>query len=164
MKRSELSGKTFGKLRVLELSHLRTNRTYWKCVCECGKETIVSANHLQTGNTKSCGCLTEKHGHYKWHKSPTYYSWNSMIQRCTNPNNEKWHLYGGRGITVCERWKDFRNFLEDMGERPKGKTIDRRDSNGNYEPNNCRWATPKEQFYNIKNLAICVLLSIVCIL
>ena len=83
--------------------------------------------------------------------SDTYTCWLSMIQRCCNPNNSRYKDYGGRGITVCEEWKDFTNFLSDMGERPNGKSIDRINVNGNYEPSNCRWATTKEQQNNLRN-------------
>lgn len=93
-----------------------------------------------------------KHGHTRFKKpsSPTYRSWSKMINRCHNPRNEMFHLYGGRGIEVCQRWRQsFKNFLDDMGDRPKGKTIDRYPNNdGNYEPGNCRWATPQEQMDN----------------
>ena len=91
-----------------------------------------------------------KHGHHRKsvEQSKTYNSWCALSSRCSNPKNNRYHLYGGRGITVCEEWKDFRNFLADMGERPEGRTIDRIDPYGNYEPGNCRWATHLEQRHN----------------
>lgn len=92
-----------------------------------------------------------KHGHDRRALgvvSRTYYSWRSMCARCANPKNNRYYLYGGRGITVCARWHTFEKFLADMGERPEGKTLDRLDLNGNYEPGNCRWATAKEQAAN----------------
>ena len=93
-----------------------------------------------------------KHGHSKHgHESLTYKTWSAVIQRCTNPNASHYEYYGGRGITVCERWKIFINFLEDMGERPAGSTIDRINTNGNYEPSNCRWATKSQQERNMRN-------------
>lgn len=89
----------------------------------------------------------KKHGH-RAKRSPTYYSWAAMIARCTNPNRSDYRYYGGLGIKVCERWRSFANFLEDMGERPRGRTLDREDANGDYEPSNCRWATKKTQMNN----------------
>jgi hypothetical protein len=80
--------------------------------------------------------------------SPTYKTWKSVVERCTNPNHRRWKDYGGRGIKVCDRWRKFENFLADMGERPEGKTLDRKEVNGNYELNNCRWATNEEQAIN----------------
>ena len=116
--------------------------------CDCGNIKDVWLTHIRRGTTISCGCLTgEKHGlsgHY------LYKTWGTMKQRCYNPNNHKYPLYGGRGIRVCDRWlNSFSNFLKDMGDRPEGMTLDRfPNKDGNYEPNNCRWATDSEQNYN----------------
>ena len=126
------------------------------CRCECGTERIVLAQSLRSGISRSCSCLQREiaaqrktiHGHGgKW--TPTYRSWIAMKGRCHYPANASWQYYGGRGITVCDRWRDsFEAFLADLGERPEGKTLDRIDPDGDYEPGNCRWATPKEQRAN----------------
>lgn len=125
----------------------------WLCVCDCGNKTRVSTGDLNKGNSTSCGCLRRErtsevsltHG---MSKSSTYGTWREMLQRCNNPNNQDFQHYGGRGIEVCGRWKKFENFLEDMGIRPEGLSLDRRNNNGNYELSNCRWATIEMQVQN----------------
>lgn len=129
----------------------RHRQLYWNCVCDCGKETIVAGMNLRNDHTKSCGCFhldaVRTHG---LARTKTYISWISMKTRCSNKNDKyKYGIYGGRGITICDRWlNSFENFLEDMGKRPKNHTLDRIDSTGNYEPDNCRWATPLQQARN----------------
>ena len=127
----------------------------WLCECDCGQETIVTGTNLRSGNTASCGCL-----HRELQKSPkshgmsnnrTYNIWCNIIQRCTNPVNPSFKNYGGRGITVCQRWKNsFINFLEDMGECPSGLTIERKNNEKCYCANNCVWTTRKEQTRNTR--------------
>lgn len=122
--------------------------------CDCGTVTAVRIGHLNSGASRSCGCLVREenttHGHAGGCRTPEYNAWLAMNQRCTNPKNPRWKDYGGRGIRVCERWKDsFKTFIADMGVRPSPQhSIDRKDNDGNYEPHNCRWATRYEQQAN----------------
>jgi len=144
-------GTTFGNLVVI--SEVGEDSKYL-CRCVCGAEKIVRSGELRYGKTLSCGCLRKKvisnlfstHG---LSKTPTYIIWKSMRKRCLNPGvNDAIHY---QGVTVCERWNSFENFLADMGERPEGMSIDRIDSSGNYEPGNCRWASKKTQAINRSN-------------
>lgn len=149
----DLIGKRFGKLVVKEKGPYVSGTTRWLCVCDCGTEKFVGSQNLRNGSTKSCGCFRKQHLResrtiHGYTKTRTYRSWSQMKNRCGNPNYINYSSYGGRGIKVCERWENFENFLEDMGERPLGKSLDRIDVDGDYEPNNCRWATLEEQAQN----------------
>jgi hypothetical protein len=145
-----LIGQKFGILTVQCLADARRyGGAQWVCLCDCGQTRTVPAWDLKIAKMPSCGCLDGHHGH-SYKSSRTYRSWVSMFSRCYNEKSNCYQNYGGRGITVCERWRYFRNFLADMGIRPDGKTLDRKKVNGNYEPRNCRWATPKEQSRNTR--------------
>lgn len=161
---NDLSGRTFARLLVL--GRVRNGSKWlWLCRCECGNETHASAYQLRDGRSKSCGCLKRdrltKHGHARdGATTRVYRTWQGMLARCSNPNEVKWERYGGRGIVVCARWREFANFLADMGERPPDTTLDRINNDRHYSCGhcdeckanawaaNCRWATRHEQNRN----------------
>lgn len=153
-----LTGRVFGRLTVLNYAGCRypgrsTGGHRWLCECSCGTKKTVDGGPLKSSRQVSCGCYLQerrtKHGRCG---SPEYVVWQGMTQRCTNPNDSKYADYGGRGITICERWRDFANFFADMGERPSPRhTLERKNNNSGYEPGNCCWATRKQQLRNRRN-------------
>ncbi len=149
------AGDRFGILSVIEMIGGRDKK--YLCRCDCGTIKSVLGSALRNGDARSCGCGIRRalsarftrHGHAGKIKTPTYSSWKSMHDRCKKPHHKAYADYGGRGITICERWQKFENFLADMGERPNGTSLDRFPNNdGNYEPGNCRWADKYQQANN----------------
>jgi len=163
--RIDLTGKVFSYLTVI--SYLSTAREYsgnpsdtgaiWRCICVCGKEVSIRATSLKSESTKSCGCMKSHlsslanvtHG---LTKTPEYVTWRHMRERCNNTKHHAYDRYGGRGIAVCDRWGSFKLFLEDMGKRPSlSFTIDRKDNDAGYSPDNCCWASKSQQAINKSN-------------
>jgi len=151
----DIAGERYGRLTAVRRVQNSGRRTTWLFNCDCGSTKQINLDSVRGGVTRSCGCISRetiaqrstKHGHSIDRKpTRTFRAWRHAKSRCLNPRDQKYSIYGGRGITMCERWKhDFREFLKDMGECPPGKTIDRKNPNGHYEPDNCRWATAHEQ-------------------
>lgn len=161
MRAVDLTGQRFTRLTVTCRAPNIGAKTAWRCRCDCGADVVSPTSALRSGDTKSCGCWGRDaasrnavqrntvHGHNRaTAKTPTWQSWRAMHKRCSQVSHVSFPDYGGRGIVVCARWRDFTAFLADMGERPTGTTLDRIEVNGNYEPGNCRWATGSEQQKN----------------
>lgn len=151
----DLTGKRYGRLVAVAPAAASGRLRKWDCQCDCGSAACVATNKLTSGHTRSCGCLVSEalaqttHG---MRHTRVYSIWKDMRKRCQNPKATHFENYGGRGIRVCAEWEDFHAFYADMGEPPSGAhTLDRMDSNGNYEKGNCRWATMKEQSRNRRN-------------
>lgn len=158
-----IPGDRFGRLTALEITETRTFPSgtsvhFRQCRCDCGIVTMASETKLRSGNRRSCGCLLSDvtaernmtHGHAAGRnkRDRIYNVWASMLARCTNPKSHAYHNYGGRGISVCDRWMKFENFLQDMGAPPPGLTIDRINNDGNYCKENCAWKTRLDQARN----------------
>lgn len=161
---TDLSGQKFHRLTVVSYAGKSPNKMFtFLCRCDCGTEKVFRGNHLVRGEVKSCGCyrretsaakirlISTTHGHAADGKSPTYESWTAMKARCGDVKHPAFHRYGGRGIMICDRWSIFENFLEDMGERPEGKTLDRKENDLGYSKDNCQWSTGKVQSRNRSN-------------
>lgn len=163
MRKMRLLGVRFGRLVVVkQATNDKYDNTRWECVCDCGTAKVITGMCLRDDSTNSCGCLQkefrlklgqrQKVNSYRNSNHYLYSTWNNMFHRCYNPKCKEYKYYGKRGIKICDAWLyNFCTFVSDMGERPNGMSIDRIDNDGNYEQNNCRWATPLQQSKNRRN-------------
>lgn len=159
--RIDLTGQRYGRWTVECLSRAEPKHNYWSCLCDCGIRKIVAGNSLRAGSSKSCGCLMRErtsvanrtHGETLGrHASSEYLIWRNMRDRCYNPNVRGFKNYGGRGVTICDEWREsFDQFLADMGRRPDGLSLERKDNDGPYCKANCVWTTRSEQNSNRRN-------------
>jgi len=160
--RKNIVNQRFSRLLVIQyINSDHRGEAMWQCRCDCGTTIVASGGNLRSSHTTSCGCWQREqaakaqfiHGEARSritnkNRTTEYERWHSMRKRCFDPNCHAYKHYGGRGITICDRWLQFENFLADMGRCPPGLSLDRIDNDGNYEPNNCRWATRSEQQRN----------------
>ncbi len=150
-------GQRFGMLRVVERAGSQNRKKTWRCLCDCGGESVTTTGNLNSGNSKSCGCEKRDamvraritHGQSSREKRTRAYSaWANMLNRCENKTDAKYPRWGGRGIKVCKRWEAFENFYADMGDPPNNYSLDRINNDGDYKPTNCRWASAYQQTHN----------------
>lgn len=157
----DIKGVVFGRLTAQSFlgTGVKNGKPYWRCICSCGNVVEVSVYSLLSGHTSSCGCLqrditAERLTIHGLHGTPEHSVYNSMLQRCYDEKSIAYKSYGGRGIKVCDRWKDPQLFQDDMGPRPEGMTLERKDVNKDYSPDNCVWASKKDQARNRRNNVI----------